>query len=128
MYKQQNIHDVAMRFSKIDLSEKNIRTTRQNDGEYKTVLPQKYQNDFSSFYHYNGFKGQLRYGDNTSVKSDPITLDKWGNEYEEGRRTLLNETANNYGVKSAGFILPNSAVKKYGNNKTPALNVVGVNL
>ena len=122
MNNQLNLLDTTARFNRIAIQENNKYINNKSSGEYKRILPQTYQNDFREFYNYKGqHRGQFRYQNDVSVKSDPM------NEYEEGRRTLLTEVANNYGVKVGGFILPNSGVKKYSNNKTPALKIVGVN-
>ena len=122
MNNQLNLLDTTARFNRIAIQEKNRYINNDNSGEYKRILPQTYRNDFREFYNYKGqHRGQFRYQNDVSVKSDPM------NEYEEGRRTILTEVANNYGVKVGGFILPNSGVKKYSNNKTPALKIVGVN-
>ena len=116
------------RFNRIDMLERNRDLRRLYDGQVKSVKPPEYPHNFSGLYNYRGNKGTLKYSMDTSVRSDPVRLDKWGNEYEEGRRTLLTQSANSYGVNVGGYIFKNSAVKKTSNNRTPGLNIVGINL
>jgi hypothetical protein len=116
------------RFNRIAVLENNRDLTRAYDGKVKSTKTPEYTHNFGGLYNYRGNKGTLKYSMDTSVRSDPIRLDKWGNEYEEGRRTLLTETTNSYGVNVGGYVFKNSAVKKHSNNRTPGLNIVGINL
>lgn len=122
-YRRANIHaPVSKQFGEVDKQTKKRELVRKTDVLYKNVLPITYQNNFSEYGNYKGYhQGQFQYCTKDSIKSDPLY------EYEEGRRTILTDVAQKYGVEVAGFILPNSAVKKVGNNKTPALNIAGYN-
>jgi hypothetical protein len=124
----KRLFDTINRFERIDLLQKNRDLERYYDRQYKKVEQILYKNNYSSLYNYRGNRGNFKYSTDTSVKSDPIRLDKYGNEYEEGRRTILAETANSYGVNVGGYIFKNADVKKVSNNKTPKLNIVGINL
>lgn len=108
--------DIGKRYERVDLLEKNRNNVIINDRNFKKSIPVQYQNDFRGFYQ----QPHTIYSNNKSIKSDPEILDRYGNNYEEGRRTLLDDVRTKYGVPCSGFILPNSDVKKYAVNRTPA--------
>lgn len=62
-------------------------------------------------FKYNGVEGNARYTKDTSIKSTPFLVDKYGNE-EFGRNTLLRDTANRYDVSVSGYKVANKYVEK----------------
>ena len=123
-----NLYETVDRFDRIAKLENSRDLRRVYDGELERTKPPVYPHNFSGLYNYRGNKGTLQYSMDTSVHSDPIRLDKWGNEYEEGKRTLLTQTTNSFGVPVGGYIFKNSEIKKVSSNRTPKLNIVGINL
>lgn len=54
--------------------------------------------------------GKLRYTKDESIKSEPILLDKYGNPYENGRDTLLQDTLNKYPISVSSYKVKNESV------------------
>ena len=74
------------------------------------------------FQTYNGQTGSLKYTQDTSIKSTPIMMDKYGNE-EFGRNTILRDTANIYPVSVSGYKLANKFVSKVPSSDIKALRI-----
>ncbi len=113
LFQQIRMNDL---YSKLEHSE---NLTRAYDKKYLGTSIPAQQNDYLSKYFYNGQMGCLKYSKNTSIKSDPM------NEYEDGRRTILTDTTNKYGVSVSGYTFKNEDIKPKHTAKTSKLDIVG---
>jgi hypothetical protein len=54
--------------------------------------------------------GKLRYTKDESVKSEPMMLNEYGDPYERGRNTLLQDTLNRYPISVSSYKVKNESV------------------
>jgi hypothetical protein len=54
--------------------------------------------------------GKLRYTKDQSVKSEPMMLNEYGDPYERGRNTLLQDTLNRYPISVSSYKVKNESV------------------
>ena len=115
----------------INMGDKNAKY--ENDKRLQKISAKKYQgtsapivkNNLSSRQRYNGAMGNLKYSTDTSVKVPPTILNKYNEEYESGRRTILVDTTNKYNINVSGYIYANKNVKRHASNRYEGINVVG---
>lgn len=116
------------RRSYFDSLENNSRKiTRVEDSlPYRTKNPNQYPRDvLEKQFQYNGQRGSLIYTKDTSIKSTPVSIDKYGNDFEIGlNNTIWNSTKRPVDV--SGYIIDNKYVNKYPVAKSAKLSILGI--
>ena len=107
--------------------ESNRELQRKHNNKYIDSILPELQNDYLSRYTgYNGQMGTLKYSNtNYTEKSQPMMLDGYGNDYEEGRRTTLSDTLNKSTIKVSGYIVDVNSIKKEHTGASVKINTVG---
>ena len=111
----------------VDTISKNSRNiTRTMDSlPYRTQIPYQFARDvLQKKYEYNGQRGSLIYMKDTSIKSTPVRLDKYGNELENGRDTRIWDSTKRP-VDVSGYIVENKYVNKYPVSESKKLSIIG---
>lgn len=128
-----NIDKIDRLFDEIgrnSLSQKFDNNRKLNDKNDKLHLvnktPIRTPNDvLVQQYNYRNHTGSLNYSKNMSIKTEPILLwNDYKEPYEEGRSTLLWDTANKYRIKVSGYKVQNDYVPRYASSTTNKLDVV----
>ncbi len=120
---EKGIWENKLKNDAIFVRERNVNAYRNRDLEH--FIPyQKYmypQDILLAQYKYNGETGKLRYTKDTSKKTDYILLNKYGDEYEEGRNILLWNTVNKNNVKVSSYDVRNSSIPRVYTSATEKL-------
>ena len=107
--------------------ESNRDLQRKHNNKYiDSILPELQNNYLSRYTGYNRQMGTLKYSNtNYTEKSQPMMLDGYGNDYEEGRRTTLSDTLNKSTIKVSGYIVDVNSIKKEHTGASVKINTVG---